>query len=227
MDVRPSTYNASFYILANAARSNSTLTGIDVSLRSNLTNQTWASSTIPVSINETISTFDYVQLSAQIQNTVMAPNSNNTFAITMNASEVAGTTFVSPPSLSPFLLADSTSTSVWHPSLVRHTRTERTDFVKILPKPSKTSIPLSCAFPAVTTSRVSASTSAGSGTRQSALSATARAVWETGDTSTRTAWVCLNSSNGPKTWRLSASWLFTPDSLLTFMARWVPLTRKT
>ncbi|KAL9105728.1 MAG: hypothetical protein Q9227_009141 [Pyrenula ochraceoflavens] len=92
MDVRPRTYNASFYILANAARSNNTLTGIDVKLRSNLTSDVWATSTIPVT-NGTISDFDYTQLSAQIENTVTSPYVNNSFSITMDGAAVAGNTF--------------------------------------------------------------------------------------------------------------------------------------
>jgi len=95
IDVRPGVYNASFYVLGNKPRSNNTLTGIDVSLRSNLTGEIWSSATIPI-INTTrqnISTFEYRQFSVQIDNTATAPNSNNSFAITFDASEVAGNTF--------------------------------------------------------------------------------------------------------------------------------------
>ena len=102
IDVRPQSYNASFYILANPNAFNSTLSGINVSLRSNLTDDVWATSTIPFSAQNNLSSLDWQQHSATIDNTQMAPNSNNSFAITMNASEVAGNTFyVSLVSLFP------------------------------------------------------------------------------------------------------------------------------
>ncbi|KAL1982903.1 hypothetical protein VTN96DRAFT_755 [Rasamsonia emersonii] len=92
IDVRPQTYNASFYMLANAPRYNKTLTSINLSLRSNLTDDVWATTTIHVDPDK-VPTFDYEQYQASIVNTVKAPNSNNTFAITFNADEVAGSTF--------------------------------------------------------------------------------------------------------------------------------------
>lgn len=92
MDVRPGVYNASFFILSDSARNNGTLSGIDVSLRSNLTSDVWCTSTIPISVTN-ISDFEWTQYSAQLFNTVKAPNSNNTFAITFDASEVAGNTY--------------------------------------------------------------------------------------------------------------------------------------
>ncbi|KAL0259617.1 hypothetical protein SLS55_005354 [Diplodia seriata] len=89
MDVSPQTYNASFYVLANEPRYFDNQTTFTVSLRSNLTGETFVSEQIgPVKV----STFDYTQLNASIVNTVTAPNSNNTFALTMDASEVAGQT---------------------------------------------------------------------------------------------------------------------------------------
>lgn len=91
MDVRPQTYNASFFILANAPRENNTLSRINVSLRSNLTDEIWSTTEIP--INQNLSNFQYTEFSAALVNTVTAPNSNNSFAITMDASEVAGNTF--------------------------------------------------------------------------------------------------------------------------------------
>jgi alpha-N-arabinofuranosidase len=90
MDVRPQTYNASFYILGSTETHNGTLSGINVSLRSNLTNDVWCSETIPFSPGNNISTFAYQQYSTQLVNTATAPNSNNTLAITFDASEVAG-----------------------------------------------------------------------------------------------------------------------------------------
>lgn len=92
IDVRPQTYNASFFMLANGARYNKTLTGINLSLRSNLTDDVWAKTTIPVDPT-TVPTFDYEQYHASIVNKVKAPNSNNTFAITFKADEVRGETF--------------------------------------------------------------------------------------------------------------------------------------
>lgn len=92
MDVRPQTYNASFYILGNNARSNGTLTAINVSLRSNITGEVWCSSSIPIQ-GGNVSTFSWTQSATQLVNDVTAPNSNNSFAITFNASEVAGNTY--------------------------------------------------------------------------------------------------------------------------------------
>ncbi|KAF2087112.1 glycoside hydrolase family 51 protein [Saccharata proteae CBS 121410] len=90
MDVSPQTYTASFYTLANAPRYLNNETTFTLSLRSNLTGEVFASTTIPPTA---VPTLDYVQLNATIESTVTAPNSNNTFAITMNATEVAGETF--------------------------------------------------------------------------------------------------------------------------------------
>lgn len=89
MDVRPQTYNASFFVLKNAPRDNGNTTTFHLSIRSNLTSETWASTTVPPF---NISTLDYTQVNASIINTATAPNSNNTFAITMDAKEVAGET---------------------------------------------------------------------------------------------------------------------------------------
>ena len=93
MDVRPGVFNASFYVLRSPARGNGTLTSIDVSLRSNRTSHVWASSSIDFSTASNISVFEFQQYSTQIVNTANAPNSNNTLAITFNASEVAGDTY--------------------------------------------------------------------------------------------------------------------------------------
>ncbi|KIW13501.1 hypothetical protein PV08_08689 [Exophiala spinifera] len=93
IDVRPGTYNASFYILSNKPRNNGTLSHIDVSLRSNLTDDVWSSSSISFGEGQNISSFEWTQYEVQLGNTVKAPNSNNTFAITFDASEVAGNTY--------------------------------------------------------------------------------------------------------------------------------------
>ncbi len=93
IDVRPGTYNVSFYAKSDEPRSNGTLSKIDVSLRSNLTGETFSSSSIPFSPGNNISSFEWTQYSTQIVNTATAPNSNNTFALTFDASEVAGNTY--------------------------------------------------------------------------------------------------------------------------------------
>jgi len=90
MDVSPQMYNASFYVLANGPTDAANLTGVDISLRSNLTSDIWISNRIPV---QNLSDFRYTQFASTLVNNVTAPNSNNTFAVTFNATEVAGSTF--------------------------------------------------------------------------------------------------------------------------------------
>jgi len=80
MDVRPQTYSFSFYTLANAPRYTRGPTTFTASLRSNFTNEVWASTTLP---SVTLPTVEYIQLNGTIENTVWAPDANNTFAITM------------------------------------------------------------------------------------------------------------------------------------------------
>ena len=92
-DVRPGTYNVSMYLKSNAARSNGTLSKVNVSLRSNDTGETFATQSIPFSEGKNISSFTWTQYETQIVNTAMAPNSNNSFYITFDASEVAGDTY--------------------------------------------------------------------------------------------------------------------------------------
>lgn len=77
-------------MLANGPKDAANLTHINVSLRSNLTNATWITGSIPV---HNLSDVSYTHLHTSLVNTVTAPNSNNTFAVTFNASEVAGSTF--------------------------------------------------------------------------------------------------------------------------------------
>jgi alpha-N-arabinofuranosidase len=89
MDIRPQTYSASFYVLANAPRKRKNTVNFKLSVQSSLTGDVWASTTVD---NIDIPTLDYVQLNASIVNIKSAPNSNNTFAITMDASQVAGMT---------------------------------------------------------------------------------------------------------------------------------------
>lgn len=92
MSARPQVYNASLYILAGGPFEATNLTTLNVSLRSGSTQGVWATSTIPVP-HDTISDKTWTQLSAQITNEANAPDSNNTFAVTFNATEVAGKTF--------------------------------------------------------------------------------------------------------------------------------------
>lgn len=89
--VQPETYNASFYMLPNEPRYLNKLTHIDVSLRSNEAGTTFSSTSIPTGPN--ISTFEYQQYAGLIENTQQAPDGNNSFFLTMDASEVAGQTF--------------------------------------------------------------------------------------------------------------------------------------
>ncbi|KAF2492145.1 putative vacuolar segregation protein [Lophium mytilinum] len=90
MDISPQKYKASFYVLANYPRYKGNSTTFTVSLRSNLTGEVWARTELPT---VKVDTLDYIQLNATISNESRAPNSNNTFAVTMDASEVAGQTF--------------------------------------------------------------------------------------------------------------------------------------
>ena len=89
IDVRPQVYNASFYAKTSGVQSEVNYTSMTLSLRSNLTGETWASTTLPPA---NLSTFEYKYFETQIVNEAKAPNSNNTFAITFDASEVNGTT---------------------------------------------------------------------------------------------------------------------------------------
>lgn len=89
-DVKPQQYNASFYVQDNLPRNvNATPTDFTLSLRSNLTGQLWASTQIS---NVQVPFIDFVQLNATLHPNVTAPNSNNSFAITMDGSKVAGRT---------------------------------------------------------------------------------------------------------------------------------------
>lgn len=93
IDVHEGLYNASLYIKSNKPRNNGTLSHIDVSLRSNLTEEIWCMSSIPFGSGNNISSFEYNQYEVQLSNSVKAPSSNNTFAITFDASETAGNTY--------------------------------------------------------------------------------------------------------------------------------------
>ena len=90
MNVQPQKYNASFYLLANGPFDAANLTTVNVSLRSNLTEDIWVSQSIKV--RDAISDMTYAHLQAELSPEVTAPNSNNSFAITFNGTEVAGKT---------------------------------------------------------------------------------------------------------------------------------------
>lgn len=93
IDVSPQVYQASFYVQPNGARFNWTaLTHFNVSLRSDLTDDVWCESTIGP-LGNTLSPHKYWYFNATLNNTVKAPNVNNTFAITMDASQARGQTF--------------------------------------------------------------------------------------------------------------------------------------
>ena len=89
MQVTSQTYNASFYL--QPAKLYQNVTSIDVSLVSNLTGETWSSSSIPISPN--LTTFGYTKFSTQLDNTATAPNSNNRFMVTFDAAETSGRKF--------------------------------------------------------------------------------------------------------------------------------------
>lgn len=90
MDVLPGLYDASFYVNAVESMYANKTTTFTISLRSNATGETFASSQIgPVQVD----TFRFSELNSTIFNNASAPDSNNTFAITFNAEDVAGQTF--------------------------------------------------------------------------------------------------------------------------------------
>ena len=91
MNVQPQRYNASFYLLANGPFDAANLTAVNVSLRSNLTEEVWISQSI--NIQDAISDIDYTHLQAELFPNVIAPDSNNSFTVIFNGSEVAGKTF--------------------------------------------------------------------------------------------------------------------------------------
>lgn len=90
MDVRPQQYNASFYVLGNFPRNQENTTTFTVSLRSNLTGEVWASSTIA---DVSVPFVDYIQLSTTLHPNATAPDSNNTFVITMDGEATQGQTY--------------------------------------------------------------------------------------------------------------------------------------
>ena len=87
MNVSPQTYNVSMHIMATNCPG---LTGVTVSLRSNLTGQVFASERIPIS---KLSTTSYTHVQHKLVNEAQAPNSNNTFAVTFDGADIAGSSF--------------------------------------------------------------------------------------------------------------------------------------
>lgn len=89
--VTPQTYNVSFYILPDQAKNFANpSSSITVSLKSNITEEVWASTVIPAQ-NWNVINWTYVE--AQIVCNVTAPNSNNSFALTFDGPETAGSTY--------------------------------------------------------------------------------------------------------------------------------------
>jgi len=89
-NVVPQAYNVSFYMLNNYPRDLMNDTTFTVSFKSNTTNQTWASTTIP---NVPPTFIDFQQINATITPNISAPDANNKFTITMDGAAVAGQTF--------------------------------------------------------------------------------------------------------------------------------------
>ncbi|MCJ1310351.1 hypothetical protein MMC25_004015 [Agyrium rufum] len=89
----PQTYTASMYVLVNGPRQHyGNLSGVTLSLRSNTTGQTLASTRIDLT-NTSISDFSYTYLETTIVSNVTAPDTNNTFVVTFDGAEVAGASF--------------------------------------------------------------------------------------------------------------------------------------
>jgi alpha-N-arabinofuranosidase len=90
IDVRPQTYKVSFYVSVSHGRYAKKQIQFTVALRSNITGEVWANTTHTVN-HIPSDTFEHITIN--LTNTGTAPNSNNTFAITFNAAQVAGNTF--------------------------------------------------------------------------------------------------------------------------------------
>ncbi|KAF2222304.1 glycoside hydrolase superfamily [Elsinoe ampelina] len=89
-DVRPQTYNVSFYALGNFPRNMGNTTTFTVSFRSNTTDEVFAESTIS---DVPVPFIDFLKLSTTLVPTKAAPDSNNKFVITMDGEAVRGNTF--------------------------------------------------------------------------------------------------------------------------------------
>ncbi|KAK0257074.1 hypothetical protein LTR91_001589 [Friedmanniomyces endolithicus] len=90
MNVEPQQYNVSFYVQGNYPRNQANLTSFTVSLRSNLTGEVFASSTIA---NVSVPFIDSVQLFTTLHPNRTAPNSNNTFVVSFDGEAIRGQTY--------------------------------------------------------------------------------------------------------------------------------------
>ena len=91
--VSPQTYNASFHVQTNGFRWNATLTHLNVSLRDDITDEVFVSSTIQLTNGDNAPVpWMYRNYSTQLYSDVKASTTNNKFAITMDAEEARGQT---------------------------------------------------------------------------------------------------------------------------------------
>ena len=81
MVVSTKEYQVSFYVLGNYPRNQANLTTFHVSLRSNLTGEVYATSTIS---DVAVPYIDYLKLSTTLHPNMTAPNSNNTFVVSFD-----------------------------------------------------------------------------------------------------------------------------------------------
>jgi alpha-N-arabinofuranosidase len=89
--ITPQTYNVSFYIYPDQYKNQANLeTSITVSLQSNTTGEVFASTVIPA---QSWNVVNWTYVSAEILNTVTAPDANNTLAITFDPVATAGQTY--------------------------------------------------------------------------------------------------------------------------------------
>ena len=90
--VSPHMYSASFYCQTNGFRWNNTLTHFGVSLRDRKTDEVFVNSTVPLDRSNAPVPWMHQHYSTQLLSNTTAPSVNNSFAITMNASEARGQT---------------------------------------------------------------------------------------------------------------------------------------
>jgi alpha-N-arabinofuranosidase len=89
--VSPQTYTVSFYIYPDQVRNQGNpSTSITVSLQSTLTDEVWASTTIPA---QSWNVVNWTYVEAKIVSKVSAPNSNNSLAITFDPVAANGQTY--------------------------------------------------------------------------------------------------------------------------------------
>lgn len=88
--VIPQTYTASFHVQADGFRWNSTLSALNLSLRNNATGEIFMTQPLALSQKGRPVPYRYTNYTVQLSNTVQAPSTNNSFAITFDAAEMAG-----------------------------------------------------------------------------------------------------------------------------------------